>query len=507
MIGMMYLFLTAMLALNVSGDLLNAFVLVDDSIKQTTRTVEGKNDLMYSKFEQSANDNPAKVQAYYDKATQIKEEAARLWGLIDQYKNDIVKTADGDEATPDNYKSKDNQDVASTVMLVKGGGERSKNLKKSIDNYREFLTSLVDPSDTFMIRTLNQALSTNDSKSVDGVSKSWAQEKFEYLPMAANIALMSKMQSDVRNTEADVVNYLFNKIDAGSFKFTDIEALIIPTTGSYIIRGNEYKADIMLAAYDPTMLPDVFVDGTKKPVESGRGKYSTMGTTVGKKKYNAVIQIMGPDGGQRTYNASAEYEVAEPSVVISPTKMNVFYAGVDNPVDISAPGLSANTLEVTIPGGAAIIVRQGNQWLARPNPSFAGRKAELIVTAEIDGKRQRVGTTEFRIKRVPDPIAKIGGKSSGSIKKTVLMAQENVAADMGPDFDFDLKFNVTEFSIATIKNGYYVDATSKTGRITEEQRELIRGIPLGGKLFIENVRAVGPGNDVRQLQSITLKLD
>lgn len=154
MIGMMYLFLTAMLALNVSGELLNAFILVDTSIKQTIKTVEGKNKILYNKFENAKSQNPTKVQDYYDKAVSVSQKAEELYKLIDGYKYDIVRTADGPEATPENYLTKDNQDVASQVMLVEKGGERGKNLKKGINDYREFLIGLIDPQDTFMVSKL-----------------------------------------------------------------------------------------------------------------------------------------------------------------------------------------------------------------------------------------------------------------------------------------------------------------------------------------------------------------
>ncbi len=506
MIGMMYLFLTAMLALNVSGDLLNAFVLVDDSIKQTIRTVEGKNKILYNKFDNANSLNPNKVQEYYDRAVEVGKKGDELFNQIQGYKTVIVQTADGEEATPDNYLSKDNQDVASQVMLVEKGGERSQMLKKGINDYRDFLIGLIDPQDTFMISSLKTALNTDNPPVKDNVAVAWENQNFEHLPMAANIALLSKMQGDVRNCEADVVNYLFNKIDEGSFKFNTIEALVLPKS-NYIIKGNEYSADIMLAAYDNTLAPDVKVDGVSKPVENGRGKYSVMTNSVGKKAFTANISIMGPDGLPKYYQAKAEYEVAEPNVVISATKMNVFYEGVDNPVEISAAGVSGSALDIRVDNNTASYKKVGDKYVFTPKPGFAGGVAKISVHADIGGRKQRLGGMDFRIKRVPNPIASVGGLNEGTIKKSVLVAQSGVFAEMGDDFDFDLTFKVTGFTVSTIRNGFLVDATSKSASFTSEQNELIKGIARGAKVFIENIRAVGPGGDTRKLGSISLIVD
>lgn len=506
MIGMMYLFLTAMLALNVSGELLNAFILVDDSIKQTIRTVEGKNRILYNKFESAKSLNPGKVEPYFNQAVSVGQRADELFNLIDGYKFDIVRTADGPDATPDNYLSKDNQDVASQVMLVEKGGERSKNLKKGINEYRDFLIAMVDPMDTFMITTLKTALNTDNPPPKDGVSIPWENVQFEHLPMAANIALLSKMQGDVRNCEADMVNYLYNKIDEGSFKFNTIEALILPKS-NYIIKGNEYSADIMLAAYDNTLLPDIKVDGVVKPVENGRGKYSVITSSVGKKEYTANITIMGPDGLPKHYQTKGEYEVAEPNVVISATKMNVFYEGVDNPVEISAAGVPGSALDIKVDNNTATYKRAGDKYVFIPKPGFAGGVAKISVFAQIGGRQQRLGGMDFRIKRVPNPVATLGGLNEGTIKKSILTAQSGIFAEMGEDFDFDLSFKITGFTVSTLRNGFLVDATSKSAAFTDEQRELLKGISRGSKLYVENIRAVGPGGDTRKLGSISLTVD
>lgn len=506
MIGMMYLFLTAMLALNVSGELLNAFTLVDDSIKQTIKTVEGKNEIMYYRFDKAKADNPAKVESYHNIALEVREKAEVLFKQIGEYKTVIVQTADGPEATPDNFLSKDNQDVASTVMLVEQGGQRSKDLKRFLEEYRAYLVSLIDEEDTFMISSVKAALNTSNPPPKDGVVTPWENVLFEHIPMAANIALLSKMQSDVRNTEADVINYLYNKIDEGSFKFNEIVPLVIPRS-NYILKGNEYAADIMLAAYDNTLAPEVKVDGVDKPVVDGKGKYSVVANRVGTQKYNAEIFIKGPDGNRRRYEVEGQYEVAEPSVVISATKMNVLYEGVENPVEISAAGVSAAALDIRVDNNTASYKKTGDKYIFTPKPGFSGGLAKLSVHAKIGDRQQRLGGMDFRIKKVPNPIATVAGLNEGRIKKSVLNAETGVKAEMGKDFDFDLTFKVTAFTVGTIKGGFYVDLASKSESFTGEQKDLIKSLPFGAKVFFEDIRAVGPDGATRKLGSISLTID
>ena len=247
MIGMMYLMLTAMLALNVSGDLLNAFILVDQSILKSTEMTEGKNVVLYNQFEAAAAQNPAKAGDKFKLAKEVEQKANEMNDLIYGYKDLMVKTADGEEATPENYLSTSNQDVAAQVMMVEDMGSRGKNLRESINKYRDYLIGVVD-NDSMMTASLNKMLNTDDPKSsTSGESTTWLSQTFEHIPLAASMALMSRLQSDVRNAQADVVSFLYRKIDEASFKFNAIVPLVIPES-NYVLRGNSYKADIMLAA-------------------------------------------------------------------------------------------------------------------------------------------------------------------------------------------------------------------------------------------------------------------
>lgn len=509
MIGMMYLFLTAMLALNVSGELLQAFQLVDESILQTRVTVESKNDQLFAKFSNAMQTNEAKAKPKLDIAQRIGVKADALVKHIDSLKLVMVRTVDSNpEATPENYVGADNQDVAPQIMITESNGENSKILKEKINDYRELLLEHLSNEDSVIINMIKKSLSTESKEpSQKGeVIRKWESQKFEHLPLSASFALLSSIQSNVRTTQADLMGHLLSEIDEGSFKFTKIEPIIMPTTGNVVIKGGAYEADIFLAARDEDNDPIVKVNGEDVPILDGRGKYIGNTSKVGNFEYDAVIVVKDPlTGADKPYQVKGNYQVIQPNVVISPTKMNVLYEGVDNPVEISVPGVASDKLSITTPN--ADRKKKGDEYILRPRPRTAGKKCIISVSANIDGKVHRLGSQEFRIKRVPDPYPIVANKRDGKIGKNLLKAQIGMIATMGPDFDFDLKFNITGFTLTANKQGFFKSEPSDSYRFTQAQKDFIDGLSRGQKLFIEDIRAVGPDGTTRKLGSMTFTID
>ncbi len=508
MIGMMYLFLTAMLALNVSGELLKAFQLVDKSIQQSITTVESRNYQLETKLENAVEVNPKKAMGAKVKADKIKAKADSLYKNIQDLKLLMVHTVDGPEATLDNYKGIDNQDVAAQLMITEKQGARSKELKGLINEYRDLLISYIDKTDTFVWKSIEESLTTepfkDETKKGEVVHKSWESQKFEHLPLSASFALMTSIQSDIRTAQADVVNYLLAEIDEETFKFTKIEPITKPVS-NIVIQGDTYKADIFLAARDEYQDPEILVNGQRLDVVDGRGKFSIPASRPGEFEYKADLKIIDPTGKPRIYSITEKYRVIKPNVVISPVKMNVFYESVANPVKVSVPGVPSSDLIITISNCTKR--KTGDMYIVRPNPGKAGLKSIVTVSAKINDKVRRIGSGEFRIKRVPDPVAMVAGKKEGKIRKNLLIAQQAVFAEMGDDFDFDLEFRVTGFMVSTIKGGYLQDARSKNNKFTQEQKDLINSVGRGGRVFIEEIKAVGPDKTPRKLNPITFTID
>lgn len=505
MIGMMYMMLTAMLALNVSGDLLNAFLLVDEGIKKSTEVVGQRIKKQYYDFEAAKEQNPVKAGDRYQQALDLKEKADALVKQIQYYKCLMVFKADGpgtpeEPFTPDHYQSVSNQDIAAQVMMVEDLGKRGDTLKNMVDEYREFLINMVD-GDTAKANAFRAQFNTDAIKDEEGIEEPWVGKITEHLPLAATMSILSKVQNDVRSSQSDVVNYLYAKVDEASFKFTGIRPLVIPES-NYVLRGGQYKADIMLAAYDETMDPIVKVGGATLPVEQGMGKYSAAASAVGTKKYSATIEIPDPVTGElRSYAVDAEYEVGEPSVVVSATKMNVFYIGLDNPVEISAAGISSSDLKITATG--AQIVKSGTGFVVKPNNNTA--KATINVAADVNGKHLTLGSKEFRLLQVPNPEAAIADLSGGRIRKGVLTAQGGVFAVMR-NFVMDVSFKVTSFKLSFVKGGFLTELPSNGAQFSPQQKSALGSLQKGQKFYIEDIQATGPGGS-RKLLPLTFTVD
>jgi len=500
MIGMMYLVLTALLALNVSAEILNAFTMIDRSIRTTTDNFQSKNEKVYTEFEIAMAENESKVKPWKDKADEVKLKAQALYALIQDLKVKLVTTADGPEGSPEDINKKDDNNVGGQIMILEGNGVK---VKDAINEFREHLISLYP--DTVSEETtdaLKRTLSTDEVLNTEGELMPWENANFEHLPLAGVIALMSKMQSDVRNAEAQILTYLLGQIDAGSFKFNKLEAIVNAPTG-YVLQGQPYKAEIFIAASDTTKDPVVILSGgTQLAVFQGKATYTGETGSVGIKTVSGEIQVESPSTGEILhYPFETTYQVGAPAVAVSPTKMNVFYIGVDNPVDITASGVDAADLMVSISSGSIVKQSSGSYIVTVKS----GTTTTISVSAKVGDATKSLGSKEFRIKVVPDPVAKIGGSKGGNMSQATLLAQSFVKAEM-ENFDFDLVCTVTSFKVSATVGGFLEEVETTGATISAAQKALIAKLKTGGKVYFEEIKATSAGTS-RDLGTVAFKLN
>jgi len=513
MIGMMYLVLTALLALNVSKDVLDAFILVDDGLTKTTTNFFAKNQSLYGSFDEAYQLNPVKVEEWISKAKEVRERSQQLFDFIQECKKEIAIKSEGEktEAITDNNEvslhlitAKDNTDVPAEIMIL---NKRGTELREKITTHREFLVNLVDDKVNYaaIVASIESGLDTSDPPpDKKGVSHPWESLYFEHLPLASVITILSKMQSDVRNAESEILNYLLSQIDAGSFKFNVIEPVVIANS-DYVFKGQEYKAQVYLAAFDSTRDPEILVGGQKLPIVNGKGIFTGNTSSTGVKQWSGVIRLLGDDGTAIVREFKHEYQVAEASAVVSPTKMNVFYRAVNNPVSVSVSGVPKEDLQVEISKGKISRV-PGKDWVVTPGPGPEGEVVSVRVFATIDKVRRFMGSSDFRVKNVPDPVATVAGRSQGVISITDLTRAPGVIAEL-KNFDFDLDFTVTEFTVsAVLSGGFTKTEKSSNDKFTKPQMEIISSLRTGQRVTFENVKAIGPDGVTRTLNSIVLSI-
>lgn len=480
MIGMMYLVLTALLAMNVSKDILDAFILVNSGLEKTKQNFKEKNDSDYAAFEKAYGENKQKVEPFWNKAQDIRKEANALVDYIDMIKANIIYQTDKlpsidavkgkgpagvDTILGLQYvNSKDNYDIPTNVLIgaepgkPKAGEYTASELKQKMEAFSKKLLGYV-PAESIIAQSINEVFDFSDRKDASGTINNWESINFYHVPLAAVVTVLSKMQTDVRNAESDVVKHLMSAIDAASFKFNKLAPAVIANS-SYILQGDSFKADVFLAAFDTTQSPVIYyakdggdVDETdpNNPVmkgaydslpnsPDGKGLIREVGRGEGIFTYKGIINIKAPGGEVRKYPWKTTYQVAKPATTVAATKMNVFYIGVDNPVSISAPGVAADKLKPSITGGS--ISRKGAEWNVRVTTPG---KATVNVSADVDGKSVRMGAMEFRVKRIPNPVPYVGGKTgSDVISVAQLKAAASIQARMD-NFDFDISVSVMSY--------------------------------------------------------------
>ena len=532
MIGMMYLVLTALLALNVSKDVLNAFVLVDESLTKTTENFSHKNDVYYKEFDRAAAENPVKAGPWKSKADEVKRKSNELHEYIQGLKLEIVKSSEGDETEAivegnivgEEIKGRDNLFISNEILIGSHKDGKANDLRAAIENYKEYLLTLISPNATDVRVTIETSLNTDDPQPKEGEILRWQDEHFENTPLIAAVTLLSKIQSDVRNAESDALRYLFGQIEAGSFNFNLVEPVVIPNS-NHVVRGTEYRANIFMAAFDTTQEPTVYIgeydstiadDGTitynmkgelgrdynEVPVDGGKGVYSVTTSSTGWKKWGGIISLRRLDGGVTSKPFKSQYQVAEPSLVVSATKMNVFYLGVPNPVEISVPGVPADRIVASTNNGR--ISPSGGAYVV--NPTKEGTSQISVSVREDGGVRSR-GSKNFRVRKVPNPDATLAGfKSGATLAKSQILAELGPKAKMPDWFEFDLEFTVTGFTLATYIQGFYQELPASGGTFTSAQREVLRNLNPGAKLYLNDVMAVGPDGSTRNLGTVFIKV-
>jgi gliding motility-associated protein GldM len=536
MIGMMYLILTAMLALNVSKEAVEAFKKVDMSLTKTTANYIKKNEITYAAFDAAAAENPEKAGAWKTKAYEVKARADELYNYMQDLKIEIITKAEGEDSEAllpngqidvTKVKRIDENNIPSEVLVGANQGGKGNDLKALIEDYRGFLVETLDGKDLGAEQSILDILNTDDPENLEKTgTEDWVTAQFQTMPLVAVITILSKMQVDVRNAETDVLNFLFTQIDAGSMRFNNIIPTVIPNS-TYIMQGNEYEARVFVAATDTTQDMEIFVgpyntttnpDGslsyeptnqaTQLPIdESGVGIYRVRPGSIGEKSWGGIIKMKAPDGTMRSYAFNSQYSVGVPNVVVSPTAMNVLYQGIKNPLDISVPGVGSDKLTVRMTNGN---VNRGKykdyrgEYVAEPRT--VGQNAQIIVSANINGKVQTFPPVEFRVRRLPDPEARFANMKEGNVLRSVAAAQQVVTATL-ENFEFDLTYTVTGFTVSVNDRGFEITADSNSNRITAKQKELIGNLRAGQKLIIEKIKAVGPDGRTRDLNPIILKIN
>jgi len=505
LISMMYLVLTALLALNVSKDILNAFSVVDETLKKSNQITESKNYLDYSELNrQKGILGEEKVAKEFEKAMQLKEFSNDIVAYIEQLKLDYIEYVDGTAVKPDgttksvvDLNAKDNISKATAFMKE---NERAKELKTRLEKYRTQLLNFVDKNDVeAMSKTIGLDVNA-DFRNANGAPESWETHYFEGVIFAAGVTLLNKLVGEVRNAESGVLKYVIRSITKDDFNFSNVNAKVIPKS-QLVFQGEPYEADVIVAAYDDKQPIVAYYRSGSGELTSAQGATLIRGEdgvaklrigtgSVGDFGYTGFIEMISPSGVRETHPFNGKYTVMAPAATVAADKMNVLYAGIDNPVSVTA-SVSAEKTSISLTGGGTSVRTGPGKYNISVPENLVGRTVTVNIFAELNGKQQPMGSNEFRIKRVPDPVAYLGGSfKGGRTTKAELLANPFITAPMGTDFVYDLTWTVNSFQVTFIIKGIEdAPMVSNSRHFSDALKNKINSCGSGTVIFFSDIRA------------------
>ena len=496
MINMMYLVLTALLALNVSAEIINAFKTVDNSLVKSNSTLSIATDEIYTAFAASIEDPKTREKAalWKPKADKIKQLSSEMSSYIDDLKDKLKRESGYAPEKGDTAFKVENLDAATRLMATNGEGEK---LRVKLEQYKKDVLA-IDPD---IAKEFDHSLPINVDKPVSeagNTNQSWTDAYFHMTPSIAALTILSKFQNDVKNTENKVASYCFKKI--GDVKVVyDKFVPMISANSTYLMPGEQLELMAGLGAFNASVKPQVFVNGTPASV-SENGVADIKMPAGGSGAHSVKIDVKYPDpstGEDKVLSKVFEYTVGQPSgVSVMPDKMLVLYTDVDNPLTITA-GAGSEKISASISNGS-LSKAGGSKYIAKPRETGS---AEVNVL--VDGKS--VGKVSFRVKPLPPPTALVGTFEGGQVSSAQFKAMGGVRA-MLQNSEFEANFEVISYTIADLSSADYNPVTNNGPRWSGAAANVVNNLKPGRGVYIDNIKARGPGGKTVSLKPLSFIL-
>lgn len=496
MIGILYLVMLALLALTIPDTILDAFKNIDNSLETSKSNVNNSVQQIFTSFEQTKlKDEPERAKPIYEKAKKAQSIIFDLNNYIDDIKTEFIKQGGGINQKTGDLVKRENEDITPFIMINQKKGEE---LKNKINDARNNLLSLLTTDEQ---KSISFSLQADDPEKPINGKNTWEEINFGTgTPLTGAMTILTKIQTDAQNAESDIVKLILGKMDQAIVNLDRFTAVAVAPT-SYLIQGQPYKAEVFLTASDSKSDPSISVNGTSLNVVDGKGIYTMSTNKEGVFSWYGLIKVKQTDGTYKEYRTPEQtYQVSRPSAVVSPDKMNVLYIGVDNPISVSSAGIPVNDLKVNITSGSI----NGSKGKYNVRVNSLGN-VKINVSANMgNGKFQPLSSTDFRVKRIPDPTAQFGGKKGGAMSVMSIKAQNNLSAKLD-NFDFDVNFKISRFSMIIAKPRTEVILLSGSGsQLTPAMKNALSSITSGTRIIFDNIVALAPDGSSRQLNPIAL---
>jgi len=504
MINLMYLVLTALLALNVSAEIFNAFKLVDDGLSKSNATLEGTNSLIPARVRELAQKNQERYGVYADRAEAARIISKDFIEYVEGIKTYMIEETGGMDEKYNQPKGYKNKDITTRYLVGKdpaaNAGEGGV-LERKIEETASKFLDLVDDNDK-AIFAAKITLVVDDAFKSSKDKKNWAHFNFFQMPLLSVMPILSKIENDCRSTEAALLNYFLGKAGGESIEFDSYRIVSSPKK-AYVISGETFETEIFLAASssNPGSVT-MTVNGSPVKVDAGVAKYTASTSETGIKRYTAKAIITNPVTGEITpVESQFEYEVGRRSASIQLDKMNVFYIGVENPISVSAAGVSSNELNVTGSGSGIQLRSTGpGKYIVT-----ATQPGDAKIT--LSGGGLAASTFDYRVKRIPNPVAKVANKQGGQMSPGEMKVQPGMVAVL-EGFDFDAKCSIESFRMIRTRRGDDPALTNNNGPAFNPQaQQILNDARPGDQYLFTDVKGKCPGDATsRELNTLVFTI-
>ena len=537
MINMMYLVLTALLALNVSKEIIKAFNLIENSLDNSTKNIVQKNTAVLGSLVKTAAENKAAAAAV-SYCNQVQATSKALIDRLNAIKNELLLRS-GDQKDPKMGRKQepeamlvkggvaelaqgDNMEVHGNYFMVENGGKNGTDLQDAINKARKDMLAVMQkasndpvlaasPETKKMLLERMKAIEektslyANNATNSSGTEQSWVSMYLEHSPLAGVFAMLSKVENDSRSMEAEVMQALAESVNAADYKFDKLIPVVSAAT-SAVLTNQTYEANILLAAYNSKAQMVVTVNGRPIEVVDGVGKYKVTSASPGTQKYKVGIQVPKPSGGgSDNYETEAEYSVFAPQAAISADELNVVYVGLPNPISVSVGGVDPKNVTVTASGGGVSLRQNKPGSYNAIIPTRNGNECMINVTAKLpDGRTVSMGSKKFKVRNVPRPVFKAGSVGfSGPISLAAMKVQANAVAALD-NFVYDgVKYDVLSYRFTCIgrrTNGPKIQVVN--GSSLAPIAAYLKMLGPGDLIQFDQIKVIGPDKTPKFLDNV-----
>lgn len=477
MIGMMYLVLTALLALNVSTTIIDKFLFINESLVQANEGTKNRNIQTIKSIQNKASDTRDSTDlAILDLANQLRAKSSEVNTYLSNLKQTFIEETggypEGEEGNLAKMKGKTDIDKVGHYMFpVEEGGEgNGAELEETLDSYVDFVKNTIrkvgaDQDQLAFYKTLTEDAEESDIYSHDPnqEGKKFVQLAFESSPTPAALATISEFQSKVLQYETAALDYLRGRVGAGEVEVSEIVPMVLPVS-QYVASGAKYEAEMFIAASTSSAVePVMTLDGKDLEVSGGRGKVSFTASApnsaydkngIAQKSFKASITVKSKGGEDKKFEQDITYYVVKPVIQIQSDAVQALYLNCGNDLDVQVPALgNAYNPSFSASGGSAIKGTKIGKVKLVP-------KTVKPFTLSVSNGGNLVGKRTFQVRRIPAPsIEAYQGNRPVNLKTGIAAKTPRLDMKAIPDESFqkflpkDANFQVQEGTVYLVRAG------------------------------------------------------